>query len=447
MDQPTETTALKRLLVGLWAAAMLAGSGQAANLTPDELTQATSANDTDLFVIYPTGGPLKSLQWSVVKSLMQTALGSVYLQAGDNLADVGSASSARSNLGLGSAAVQNTGTSGANVPLLNGANTWSGSQTWLAGTTTAPPMFFQSGALLMSPTAGAFEWDGANLYATKSSGPTRETLAYADGSNLGANAVALSKLAQVGASTLLGNPTGSTANVSTVALGTAGAAVPLLNGSNSWSGVQTYTNSDFCLLGSSTGCTTLHSANSGGSNFTLTLPAATDTVVTLAATQTLTNKTVALANGSTATTQSGGDASTDVATDQFVANAGYAPLASPALTGTPTAPTASAGTSTTQIATTAFANPASSLGTNSYAKLPSGLIIEGGVSSNVTSGSSLAVTLPLTCPTAVISVIVTPDWGTVSGYTGNVGSITASSFTIYNGTGTTIPFYWQVLCR
>jgi collagen type I/II/III/V/XI/XXIV/XXVII alpha len=36
----------------------------------------------------------------------------------------------------------------------------------------------------------------------------------------------------------------------------------------------------------------------------------------------------------------------------------YAPLASPALTGTPTAPTATAGTSTTQIATTAFANTA-----------------------------------------------------------------------------------------
>lgn len=33
---------------------------------------------------------------------------------------------------------------------------------------------------------------------------------------------------------------------------------------------------------------------------------------------------------------------------------GYAPLASPAFTGTPTAPTASAGTNTTQIATTAF---------------------------------------------------------------------------------------------
>jgi hypothetical protein len=37
-----------------------------------------------------------------------------------------------------------------------------------------------------------------------------------------------------------------------------------------------------------------------------------------------------------------------------VATSTYAPLASPALTGTPTAPTATAGTSTTQIATTAF---------------------------------------------------------------------------------------------
>lgn len=36
----------------------------------------------------------------------------------------------------------------------------------------------------------------------------------------------------------------------------------------------------------------------------------------------------------------------------------YAPLASPALTGTPTAPTATAGTSTTQIATTAFVTDA-----------------------------------------------------------------------------------------
>lgn len=39
------------------------------------------------------------------------------------------ASGARTNLGLGTAAVQNTGTSGTNVPLLDGANTWSAAQT------------------------------------------------------------------------------------------------------------------------------------------------------------------------------------------------------------------------------------------------------------------------------------------------------------------------------
>jgi hypothetical protein len=42
----------------------------------------------------------------------------------------------------------------------------------------------------------------------------------------------------------------------------------------------------------------------------------------------------------------------------------YAPLASPALTGTPTAPTATAGTSTTQVATTAFAQTAVTGGGN-----------------------------------------------------------------------------------
>lgn len=65
-----------------------------------------------------------------------------------------------------------------------------------------------------------------------------------------------------------------------------------LGNTQTWTAAQTYTNSDFKLLGSSTGATTFTSANAGASNFTLTFPAATDTVVTLAATQTLTNKTL-----------------------------------------------------------------------------------------------------------------------------------------------------------
>lgn len=40
----------------------------------------------------------------------------------------------------------------------------------------------------------------------------------------------------------------------------------------------------------------------------------------------------------------------------FTCATGFAPLASPALSGTPTAPTATTGTNTTQLATTAFVN-------------------------------------------------------------------------------------------
>lgn len=58
----------------------------------------------------------------------------------------------------------------------------------------------------------------------------------------------------------------------------------------------------------------------------------------------------------TATTPATADNNTNVATTAFVKAQNYAPLASPALTGTPTAPTAAVETNTTQVATTAFVN-------------------------------------------------------------------------------------------
>lgn len=58
-----------------------------------------------------------------------TASLATFTTAGRNLLDDADASAQRTTLGLGTAATQNTGTSGATIPFLNGTNTWSGNQT------------------------------------------------------------------------------------------------------------------------------------------------------------------------------------------------------------------------------------------------------------------------------------------------------------------------------
>jgi hypothetical protein len=82
------------------------------------------------------------------------------------------------------------------------------------------------------------------------------------------------------------------ARINGVTTGPFGTSTVQTNMPNTWTALQTFNNSDIALLGSSTGKTTFTSANAGASDFVLTFPGATDTVATLGAVQTLTNKTL-----------------------------------------------------------------------------------------------------------------------------------------------------------
>jgi len=104
-----------------------------------------------------------------------------------------------------------------------------------------------------------------------------------------------------------------------------------------WTAVQTFTNSDIRLLGSSTGYSTFTSANAGASNYTLTFPAITDTLDTLTSTSTLTNKRITprILSAASYTTDTGTSLNCDNL-DEFIVTAQAGALKFNNPTGTPT---------------------------------------------------------------------------------------------------------------
>jgi hypothetical protein len=245
------------------------------------------------------------------------------------------------------------------------------------------------------PTASCFyvaQWNGTAF------SDTRLCSGWATAIGAAATANNLSDLTSASAArTNLGLGTAALAST-----GVGGAAVPLLNGANTWSGVQTFGNGDLVLSGATSGASTLKAPAAGGG--TVTLPPGTDGLAGLAATQTLSNKTINCASN-TCTVRLGSDVtgnlavgnlnsgtgaspstfwrgdgqwaipsgnvagpgssvSGDIATfngtggtsiqDSGIVLSSLAPLASASFTGTPTAPTAPQSTNSTQLATTAF---------------------------------------------------------------------------------------------
>ena len=137
--------------------------------------------------------------------------------AGRSLLTAADAAAQRTALGLGTAATQNTGTSGANVPLLNGANTFQNNTAITAGTASAPLAVTNSstgrGVDITTTTAGASR-TGLHL---QNNGTTANTEVLVDLNPT--NQVAATRSAQVAA-------TNDGANNTSLDLRTADAAVP-----------------------------------------------------------------------------------------------------------------------------------------------------------------------------------------------------------------------------
>jgi hypothetical protein len=253
------------------------------------------------------------------------------LSATNNLSDLTNPATARANLGLGTAAIGSTGTSGATIPLLSAANTWSAVQSF---------------------NSGDFVVNGAT------SGSTTVTAAAAASGTLTLPAATDTLTANTTAATLTNKTINCANNACTVRLAndvTGNLPVTNLNGGTAassttfWRGDGTWATP--AGLGSVTG------PNSAVSGDIATFSGTSGAVLQDSGRQL--SALAALASPSFTGTPMAPTAPTatntaQIATTAYVQNQAYATLASPALSGTPTASTPAQGTNSTQIATTAF---------------------------------------------------------------------------------------------
>lgn len=300
------------LLLSLLAFPALAQAPTAGILLPN-LSTAAAAAGTDLLYTTQSGSPFKQTLSAV----------DVYIES-LNLANLGSASTARTNLGLGTSATVNTGTSGSTLCLVNANCTFSGTVNFtgtfeLNGTTFALPVTSANGGTgLSSPTANALvitngpgnmktlaEVDGdcavgaGGVWTTSSAcgssggtpGGTNGQIQYNNSSAFGgftmsgdativtstgvltiaANAVTYAKLQQVGANDLVGNATGSLANATNIGL----ASCLTFSGTNLATTVVDNTSTANYTIAALDMC---GQRNMNATSLTLTIPAISSTI-------------------------------------------------------------------------------------------------------------------------------------------------------------------------
>ncbi len=145
----------------------IAHGAQAASLTPPNLVTASSLAGPDLLLVWPyaSGGPLEAMSWASFTAQMQAAIGGAYLKPANNLSDLGNPTVARTNLGLGTAATVNTGSSGATLCLANAACTRGALTTFPASTSGGAPLNVPQGVAPASPNNGDMWTTSSDVYA------------------------------------------------------------------------------------------------------------------------------------------------------------------------------------------------------------------------------------------------------------------------------------------
>jgi hypothetical protein len=106
------------------------------------------------------------------------------------------------------------------------------------------------------------------------------------------------------------------------------------------------------------------------------------------------------------------------------------------------------GSTSTWVASSLSSNGfTASLSSNGYQKLPSGLIMQWGMSPAAGTDNEVDVTFPTAFTSAVYSVVVTQNAARADGGTGTVtvNNISVTGFSIQNGADQSGPFYWQAI--